>query len=296
MSVSCVASKTYRYVLVITDHFSKWAEIIPLKKASARIIADSLFDNYISRYGAPVKLMNDNGSQFISDIFEHLSNRLGIRHVKTVVNRPQANRTERVNRDLVQMIDQVRLYHHRKRREEIRTSSFDSNSSRSKSSNFEGVQPRSNESQYSRKNGSGERREIEEKGTGLKKDQGKRHTSIASNRGPLVRSSPGSWTEPNRRAKSIERKPSHIKGRYKLDQEDKRGNIEMVQWSPDHSVRRGDNKEDQLDPEEAENNSTAPTRRSTEGQAIGVPEAEEGSNSIARRGQEEQTQSKIPIL
>ncbi|GFX88032.1 uncharacterized protein TNCV_158501 [Trichonephila clavipes] len=35
---------------------------------------------------------------------EHLSERLGIRHVKTVVYRPQANRTERVNRDLVQMI------------------------------------------------------------------------------------------------------------------------------------------------------------------------------------------------
>ncbi|GFX69489.1 uncharacterized protein TNCV_380581 [Trichonephila clavipes] len=32
------------------------------------------------------------------------SDRLGIRYVKTVVYRPQANRTERVNRDLVQMI------------------------------------------------------------------------------------------------------------------------------------------------------------------------------------------------
>ncbi|GFW07085.1 retrovirus-related Pol polyprotein from transposon 17.6 [Trichonephila clavipes] len=37
-------------------------------------------------------------------IFENLSERLGIRHVKTVVYRPQANRTERVNRNLVQMI------------------------------------------------------------------------------------------------------------------------------------------------------------------------------------------------
>ncbi|GFY22940.1 transposon Ty3-I Gag-Pol polyprotein [Trichonephila clavipes] len=35
---------------------------------------------------------------------KNLSERLGIRHVKTVVYRPQANRTERVNRDLVQMI------------------------------------------------------------------------------------------------------------------------------------------------------------------------------------------------
>ncbi|GFV35544.1 uncharacterized protein TNCV_3205751 [Trichonephila clavipes] len=51
---------------------------------------------------------------------------------------------------------------------------------------------RSNESQYSRKNGSGERRELEEKGTSLKNDEGERHTSIASNRRPLVRSSLGS--------------------------------------------------------------------------------------------------------
>ncbi|GFV67771.1 retrovirus-related Pol polyprotein from transposon 17.6 [Trichonephila clavipes] len=93
-----------RYVLVITNHFSKWAEIIPLKKASARVIADTFFDNYISHFGAPIKLISDNGPQFVSDIFEHLSDRLGIRHVKTVVYRPQANRTERVNRDLVQII------------------------------------------------------------------------------------------------------------------------------------------------------------------------------------------------
>ncbi|GFV77888.1 retrovirus-related Pol polyprotein from transposon 412 [Trichonephila clavipes] len=96
--------KRNRYVLVITDHFSKWAEIITLKKSSARIIAENFFDNYISRFGAAIKLISDNGPQFISDIFENLSERLGIRHVKTVVYRPQANRTERVNRDLVQMI------------------------------------------------------------------------------------------------------------------------------------------------------------------------------------------------
>ncbi|GFV80672.1 retrovirus-related Pol polyprotein from transposon 17.6 [Trichonephila clavipes] len=93
-----------RYVLVITDHFSKLAEIIPLKNASARVKRIFFFDKYISRLEAPVKLISDNGPQFLSDIFEHLSDRLGIRHVKTFVYRPQANRTERVNRDLVQMI------------------------------------------------------------------------------------------------------------------------------------------------------------------------------------------------
>ncbi|GFU40163.1 hypothetical protein TNCV_3277491 [Trichonephila clavipes] len=63
------------------------------------------------------------------------------------------------------------------------------------------MQPRSNKPQYIRKNGSGERRGLEEKGTGLKKDQGERHTFIASNRRPLVRPPPGSWSEPNRKVK-----------------------------------------------------------------------------------------------
>ncbi|GFW34377.1 uncharacterized protein TNCV_221031 [Trichonephila clavipes] len=67
----------------------------------------------------------------------------------------------------------------------IRTSSSDSNSSNYKSNTFEGMRPRSNESHYSRKNVLGEKRELEEKCTGLKKDQVERQTSIASYRRPL---------------------------------------------------------------------------------------------------------------
>ncbi|GFT98785.1 uncharacterized protein TNCV_3792261 [Trichonephila clavipes] len=62
-------------------------------------------------------------------------------------------------------VDQVIIYLHRKSDEmEIRTGSSDSNSSRHKSSSFESVQRRSNESQYGRKKGSGVKRELEEKG------------------------------------------------------------------------------------------------------------------------------------
>ncbi|GFU26777.1 hypothetical protein TNCV_1838311 [Trichonephila clavipes] len=71
----------YKFILVISDHFTKW-----------------------SRYGAPISLISDNGPQFISDVFEHLSHRLDIKHMKTVTYRPQSNLTERVNRNLVQMI------------------------------------------------------------------------------------------------------------------------------------------------------------------------------------------------
>ncbi|GFY09436.1 retrovirus-related Pol polyprotein from transposon 412 [Trichonephila clavipes] len=93
-----------RFILVITDHFTKWSELMPLRKASAQVIAKALFENYISRYGAPISLISDYGPQFISDVFEHLSHKLDIKHIKTVTYRPQTNLTERVNRTLVQMI------------------------------------------------------------------------------------------------------------------------------------------------------------------------------------------------
>ncbi|GFT62698.1 retrovirus-related Pol polyprotein from transposon 17.6 [Trichonephila clavipes] len=83
---------------------SIWSELIPLRKASAQAIANALFENYISRYGAPISLISDNGLQFISEDFEHLSHRLDIKHIKTVTYRPQANLTKRVNSTLVQMI------------------------------------------------------------------------------------------------------------------------------------------------------------------------------------------------
>ncbi|GFT05623.1 retrovirus-related Pol polyprotein from transposon 17.6 [Trichonephila clavipes] len=94
----------YRFLLVITDHFTKWSELIPLRKPSDQAVANAFFENYISRYGAPISLISDNCPQFISEVFEHLSHRLDIKHLKTVTYSPQANLTERVNRNLVQMI------------------------------------------------------------------------------------------------------------------------------------------------------------------------------------------------
>ncbi|GFX84802.1 transposable element Tc3 transposase [Trichonephila clavipes] len=58
----------------------------------------------LNSHRASSSLMSDNGPQLISDVFEHLSHRLDIKHIKTVTYRPQVNLTERVNRTLVQMI------------------------------------------------------------------------------------------------------------------------------------------------------------------------------------------------
>ncbi|GFW35657.1 uncharacterized protein TNCV_4435081 [Trichonephila clavipes] len=70
----------------------------------------------------------------------------------------------KAGKGLTANVDQVKIYRHSKCDEiEIRTGSSDSNSSQQKSSSFDRVQRRSNESQYSRKKGSDVKRELEKK-------------------------------------------------------------------------------------------------------------------------------------
>ncbi|GFV02815.1 histone-lysine N-methyltransferase SETMAR [Trichonephila clavipes] len=55
----------YRFILVITDLFTKWSELIPLRKALAQARAKALFENYISRYGAPIGLFGKKGKNAV---------------------------------------------------------------------------------------------------------------------------------------------------------------------------------------------------------------------------------------
>ncbi|GFY23715.1 uncharacterized protein TNCV_1629971 [Trichonephila clavipes] len=170
-----------------------------------------------------------------------------------------------------------------------------SNSSRHKSSTFESVQ---NGDQMSRsmvrKKGSGVKRELEEKGISFKKDQGERHTGTTDKRGPLIRSTPGFWSEPNRKLKmgrkeTLSYQRSLDSGSGGPERNIRKDQEEEQKWSPDQPMSRRLNKEDQFESEEAEIISTAPTSKSKQGQGSGIPEAEVVNNIIVRRGKEERT-------
>ncbi|GFW57757.1 retrovirus-related Pol polyprotein from transposon 17.6 [Trichonephila clavipes] len=88
-------------VIWALNKFKTYFGPLPVKVITDHAVLTKLTN---ARYGAPISLISDNGPQFISDVFEHLSHRLDIKHMKTVTYRPQANLTERVNRNLVQMI------------------------------------------------------------------------------------------------------------------------------------------------------------------------------------------------
>ncbi|GFV09753.1 hypothetical protein TNCV_2598081 [Trichonephila clavipes] len=111
---------------------------------------------------------------------------------------------------------------------EIRIGSSDSNSSRHKSSDFESVQRRSNESQYCRKKRSGVKRDLEENGISFKIDQGERHTGTSDERLQLITSPPGFWSETNRKGKWVGKRLLRISVSLTLGLKEPRGRIERL--------------------------------------------------------------------
>ncbi|CDF35613.1 unnamed protein product [Chondrus crispus] len=90
-----------RYILVISDRYSKLVRTVPLKKISAAHIAQAFVHHWVFVYGPPVKLLSDNGTQFTARFFQNVCRILGIRNVFTTTYHPQANgQVERFNRTL----------------------------------------------------------------------------------------------------------------------------------------------------------------------------------------------------
>lgn len=94
-------SNGYTYLLTIVDRFTRWPEAYPLKDSSTLTVVQEFLNQYISRFGVPVYITSDRGSQFCSKFFHELSKFLGVKHNKTTAYHPQSNgMVERLHRQL----------------------------------------------------------------------------------------------------------------------------------------------------------------------------------------------------
>ena len=102
----------YENILVITVHFTRYAQAFQTKNQLAKTTAKVLFDNFIVHYGFPARLHSDQGRNFESSVIKELCNIAGVEKSRPTPNHPMENgMVERFNQTLLNMFGTLRDCH-----------------------------------------------------------------------------------------------------------------------------------------------------------------------------------------
>ena len=96
---------TIENVLIVTDHFTRYAQAYPSKTQTALATAKLLLNNFIIHYGFPNKIISDQGRNFESELLANLREVAGVQKLRTTPYHPQTNgQHERFNSTLLNML------------------------------------------------------------------------------------------------------------------------------------------------------------------------------------------------
>lgn len=98
-------SKGITNVLIVTDHFTRYAQAFPTKDQKAITVAKVLWEKYFVHYGLPARIHSDQGRDFESRLIKEFLTMLGIKKSRTSPYHPQGDaQPERFNRTLLAML------------------------------------------------------------------------------------------------------------------------------------------------------------------------------------------------
>ena len=92
-------------ILVITDHFTRYAQALITSSQTARVTAQALWERFVIHCGLPERLSSDQGHNFESELVQELSRLAQVEKLRTIPYHPTINgRCERFNATLIGML------------------------------------------------------------------------------------------------------------------------------------------------------------------------------------------------
>ena len=92
-------------MIVAIDYVTKWVEAKPLASIAASMVKKFIWEFIICRFGLPMTIISDNGTQFADAHLQEWLAELHIQQIFTSVAHPQGNgQVERANRSILEGI------------------------------------------------------------------------------------------------------------------------------------------------------------------------------------------------
>lgn len=130
-------SSGYFYLLTFQDNLTKFVGAIPLENQEADTVARAFVEHVVLRYGIPMNILTDQGTNFLSTLFSNVCKLLKIKKIKSSAYHPETNGSlERSHRTLKEYLRNFVNKSHDNWSELIPYCMFTMNSSKSEATGY----------------------------------------------------------------------------------------------------------------------------------------------------------------
>jgi IS30 family transposase len=85
------ADSNKKFVLCITDAFTRYAVVTLIQNKNEKTVADAIFKEWFCKFGIPAQIHMDGGKEFVNKLATEMMELLNVAHTKTSLAHSQCN-------------------------------------------------------------------------------------------------------------------------------------------------------------------------------------------------------------